>query len=80
MGEGWLKGELKAFAGWQPIVIISRQKIPRWSHQMTGQDAIGWVVGLVFCLYWVRDLASLDLEVHGNSCYGAQSVSEIFVL
>lgn len=28
MGEGWLKGELKSFAGWQPIVIISKQKIP----------------------------------------------------
>ena len=28
----------------------------------------------------VRELASLDLEAHGNSCYGAWSVPEILDL
>ena len=31
-------------------------------------------------LIWVKELAGLDLEAHGNSCYGVWSVSEIFVL
>ena len=28
----------------------------------------------------VRGLASLDQEAHGNSCYGAWLIPEIFVL
>ena len=40
-----------------------------------GCDRVG-----ILNLIWVKELASLDLEAHGNSCYGVWSVSEIFVL
>ena len=39
MGEGWLKGELKPFAGWQPIVITARQEIP--TRMVTLDDWLG---------------------------------------
>ena len=37
-------------------------------------------MGISFTSYGIRELASLGLEAQGNSCYGAWSVSEIFVL
>lgn len=34
--------------------------------------------GWIFYQYGVRELASLDPEAYGNSCYGVWSIPEIF--
>ena len=60
---------------WKGAQNAGEQENSCWKFGI-GEGAIGWI----FYLAWSREMAGLCWGAHGNSCYGAWSVLEIFVL
>ena len=72
---GWLKGKPTPFTG---HFYSLKTENSYWKGD------IRWLARMLeggnFTYYGVREPAGLDTKAHGNSCYGAWSLPEIFVL